>query len=184
MPKAFRQQPVTIPPVERMIHVIRGQKVMLDADLARLYEVPTKRLNEAVRRHASRFPDDFMFRLTKEEATLLRSQFATASKRNIQYQPFAFTESGIAMLSSVLNSERAVQMNIAIMRAFIRMRELVAHHKDLADRVEKLERNRERADSIIEVIIDDIDRITRDVDRIKNPPVGTKKKIGYIWGND
>jgi hypothetical protein len=104
---------------------------MLDADLAELYGVPTKRLNEAVRRNAARFPEDFMFQLTAEEAETLRSQFATSNGRGgRRYIPYAFSELGVAMLSSVLNSERAVQVNIAIMRAFARLRELAASHKD------------------------------------------------------
>jgi hypothetical protein len=120
--------------IERSILLIRGHKVMLDADLAVLYAVSTKRLNEQVRRNRSRFPGDFMFQLTGEEVRSLRSQFATSKKGRggRRYSPLVFTEQGIAMLSTVLNSERAIQVNIEIMRAFVRLREMIATHKDLA----------------------------------------------------
>jgi hypothetical protein len=110
--------------IERSILLIRGHKVMLDADLAILYGVSTKRLNEQVRRNRSRFPDDFMFQLTVEEVRSLRSQFATSKqgRGGRRYAPLVFTEQGIAMLSTVLNSERAIQVNIEIMRAFVRLR--------------------------------------------------------------
>jgi hypothetical protein len=122
-----------------------------------------------------------MFQISREEATIMRSQFATSSKRKLQYQPLAFTEPGVAMLSSVLKSERAVQMNILIMRAFIRMRELVATNKDIAVRMEKLERGHERTASVIEVLVEDIHRLSHEVHRIKSPPPGSKKRIGYIF---
>jgi hypothetical protein len=143
-------------PVEAFIHVIRGQKVMLDADLAALYGVPTFRLNEAVKRNRSRFPEDFMFRLSGEEAASLTSQFAMSKKGRggRRTRPYAFTELGVAMLSSVLNSERAIQMNLLIMRAFVRLRELVAANKDIAARVEKLERDHKHVASVIEVLVD------------------------------
>ena len=110
--------------IERSILLIRGHKVMLDADLAILYGVSTKRLNEQVRRNRSRFPDDFMFQLTVEEVRSLRSQFATSKqgRGGRRYAPLVFTEQGITMLSTVLNSERAIQVNIEIMRAFVRLR--------------------------------------------------------------
>jgi len=109
--------------IERSILLIRGHKVLLDVDLAALYGVPTKRLNEQVRRNRARFPEDFMFQLTAEEATSLRSQFATSNKGRggRRYAPYAFTEQGVAMLSTVLNSERAILVNIEIMRAFVRL---------------------------------------------------------------
>ena len=124
-------------PMERVadrILSIRGHRVMFDADLAELYGVPTKRLNEAVRRNAARFPEDFMFQLTAEEAETLRSQFATSNGRGgRRYIPYAFTEPGVAMLSSVLNSEQAVQVNIAIMRAFVRLRSWLLPIKAFSD---------------------------------------------------
>jgi hypothetical protein len=113
---------------------------MIDADLAELYGVETKVLNQAVKRNITRFPKDFMFQLTTEEAESLRSQFVTSKKKGrggVRYAPFCFTEQGIAMLSSVLNSERAVQVNIYIIRVFTRLRELLASHKELRDKVEE-----------------------------------------------
>ena len=131
---------VPIERVEPRILSIRGHRVMLDADLAELYGVPTKRLNEAVLRNAVRFPEDFMFQLKSDEAETLRSQFATSNGRGgRRYIPYVFTELGVAMLSSVLNSERAVQVNIAIMRAFVRLRELAASHKDVHRRLDEME---------------------------------------------
>jgi hypothetical protein len=114
--------------IERRIYLIRGRKVMLDADLATLYQVATKALNQAVRRNSERFPEDFMFQLTPEEAEALRSQFVTSNigRGGRRYLPYVFTEHGVGMLSSVLSSPRAVQMNIQIIRAFIRMREILA----------------------------------------------------------
>jgi len=113
--------------IEQTILVIRGHKVMMDADLAELYGVPTKILNQAVKRNKGRFPSDFMFQLTDHEAAGLRSQFVTSRGRGgRQYSPYVFTEQGVAMLSSVLHSERAIQMNIVIMRAFVQLREMIA----------------------------------------------------------
>jgi hypothetical protein len=128
--------------IEDKIYMIRGQKVMLDSDLARLYGVPTKRLNEQVRRNKRRFPADFMIELTESELAALRSHFATSKKGSggRRYRPFAFTEQGVAMLSSVLNSDRAIDVNIEIMRAFVRLREILLAHKDLALKLEELEK--------------------------------------------
>jgi len=136
--------PETIIPSERIekaILLIRGQKVMLDRDLAELYDVQTKVLNQAVKRHANRFPDDFMFQLTREESANLKSQSVTSSSGwgGRRTFPYAFTEQGVAMLSSVLNSDRAVEVNIAIVRAFVRLREMLASHADLARKLEELE---------------------------------------------
>lgn len=126
--------------IERRILLIRKQKVMLDADLAELYEVETKALNRAVRRNDSRFPQDFMFQLTEQEFEELRSQFGTSSEwGGRRYLPLVFTEQGVAMLSSVLRSPRAVQVNIAIMRAFVKLREILASHEELARRLEEME---------------------------------------------
>ncbi len=132
-------------PIERIakkIYVIRGQKVMLDSDLAELYDVETKALNQAVKRNSGRFPEDFMFQLVPEEIENLRSQIVTSSSRygGRRYLPYAFTEQGIAMLSSVLKSERAVEVNIAIMRTFVKMRELMASHAELARKIEAMEK--------------------------------------------
>ncbi len=128
--------------VERRIYLIRDQKVMLDADLAELYQVQTKALNQAVRRNIDRFPDDFLFQLTGQEASVLRSQIVTLEKgrgRYSKYAPLAFTEHGVAMLSSVLNSQRAVQMNIVIIRAFVRLHEALAGNQELVRRLEEVE---------------------------------------------
>lgn len=126
--------------VESMIHSIRGMQVMLDSDLACLYGIETKRLKEQVRRNRSRFPSDIMFELTDEEFESLRSQFATSNKRGgLRYHPFAFTETGVAMLSSVLNSEQAIQVNLQIMRAFVSMRRFMMANAQVFQRIEVLE---------------------------------------------
>ena len=130
--------------IERSSYTIRGERVMLDADLAALYGVETKALNQAVRRNAERFPADFMFHLNVAEAALVRSQIVTLAPRgpgaHRKYLPYAFTEQGVAMLSSVLHSPRAVAVNVEIMRAFVRLRQLLATHADLARKLEVLER--------------------------------------------
>jgi tRNA isopentenyl-2-thiomethyl-A-37 hydroxylase MiaE len=159
--------------IEHRIFLIRGQKVMLDTDLAALYQVPTKVLNQAVKRNPSRFPADFMFRLSPREADLMRSQIVTASKRNIRYQPYAFSEHGVAMLSSVLNSERAVQMNSLIIRAFVKLRDLLATHKDLAARIEKIEATQGRHASVINLLAEEIERLKR------LPVAPPKRRIGF-----
>lgn len=123
------------------VHLIRGKKVMLDRDLAALYEVETRTLNQAVKRNLERFPEDFMFQLTPEEAEASRSQIVILKKgQNIKYQPYAFTDYGILMLSSVLNSPRAIQVNIQIMRTYTRMYELAMSHKDLLLKLEQMEK--------------------------------------------
>lgn len=125
--------------VKNMIYEIRGCKVMLDSDLASLYEVPVKRLNESVKRNITRFPSNFMFRLSREEWQDLRSQFATFKKDSRKYTPYVLTEQGVAMLSSVLKSERAIQINIQIMNTFVKMRQWAVENKDLAKRLDELE---------------------------------------------
>jgi hypothetical protein len=127
--------------IENRIYLIRGQKVMLDRDLAELYCVTTKQLNQQVRRNPARFPSDFMFQLTSEESDRLRSQIATSNRGRggRRYAPFVFTEQGVAMLSSVLKSERAIQVNIAIMRTFVRLRELLSSSEELRKRLDDLE---------------------------------------------
>jgi len=165
-------RPMTVP-IERVgnrIFAIRGYRVMLDADLADLYGVPTKRLNEAVRRNAARFPEDFMFQLTAEEAETLRSQFATSNGRGgRRYIPYAFTELGVAMLSSVLNSEQAIQVNIAIMRVFARLRELAASHKDVLRRLDEMVGKYDRH---FKVVFDAIRALME-------PPKIPRRRIGY-----
>ncbi|MBX9660393.1 MAG: ORF6N domain-containing protein [Nitrospiraceae bacterium] len=166
---------VPVERVENRIYLIRGEKVMLDTDLAELYQVPTKRLNEAVSRNHSRFPDDFMFQLTQEEFDNLRSQIATSSSGygGRRYLPYAFTEFGVAMLSAVLKSERAVQMSILIMRAFVKLRELISSHKDLAARIEKLEANQSQHASVINILAEEIDNLKL------LPPEPPRKRIGF-----
>ena len=135
--------PVQTEHIERNILLIRGHRVMLDTDLAILYSVPTKRLNEQVRRNKKRFPSDFLFQLTAEEVERLRSQFATSKPgrgQHRKYRPYVFTEQGVAMLSSVLHSERAIQVNIAVMRAFVQLREMIGSNKGLARRLNELEK--------------------------------------------
>ena len=152
---------------------------MLDTDLAQLYGVETRALTQAVRRNTDRFPDSFMFQLSSEEAATMRSQTVTASKRNIRYQPLAFTEHGVVMLSSVLNSARAVQVSISVVETFVRLREVTSANKDILIRVEKLERGHDRAASVMELLVDDIDRLTRDIKQIKNLPSPSKRKYGF-----
>ena len=136
--------------IQNLIYEIRGQKVMLDFDLAKLYHVETKVLNQAVKRNTKRFPSDFMFQLTVDEAKLMRSQFVTTSRRPLSVPPFAFTEQGVAMLSGLLNSDVAIAANIAIMRAFVQVREyliaasnLSAELKELRTKVDLLELRQE-----------------------------------------
>jgi phage regulator Rha-like protein len=132
--------------IQNRIYEIRGERVMLDFDLANLYEVPTKVLNQAVKRHIKRFPKDFMFRLTVNELRGMRSQIVTASeisdlarsKRNTSMTPYAFTEQGVAMLSGVLNSDKAINMNIAIMRAFVEIRKILLKQSDLKDQLQQI----------------------------------------------
>jgi phage regulator Rha-like protein len=170
--------------VESRIFQIRGQKVMLDRDLAELYEVQTKRLNEAVKRNLARFPEEFMFQLSEQEKLELvancdrfsgserpRSQNATLKRgQNIKYLPYAFTEHGVAMLSSVLNSERAIQVNILIIKAFVRLRHVLSTHKELADKFQELEALVNAHDSVIVQIVGEINKII-------NPP--QVQAIGY-----
>ena len=125
--------------IQNLIYVIRGQRVMLDSDLARLYEVETKVLNQAVKRNITRFPDNFMFQLSKDEWQSLRSQIVTFSGDVRKYTPYAFTEQGVAMLSSVLRSEKAIQVNIQIMNTFVKMRQWAIESKDIARRLTELE---------------------------------------------
>jgi hypothetical protein len=171
-------------PIEHHIQVVRGKKVMFDADLAHLYGVTTKRLNEAVKRNLARFPETFMFQLTPKEVATMRSQIATASKRNIRYQPLAFTEYGVVMLSSVLNSARAVQVSILVTETFIRLREATSLNKDVLIRVEKLERGHDRTASVIEILVEDIDNLTDEIKQMKALPLSAKRKIGFFIDKD
>ncbi len=146
---------------------------MLDSDLADLYEVPTKALNQAVRRNLDRFPADFMFQLNAEEMENLRSQTVTSSYGGRRYLPYAFTEHGVAMLSSVLASKRAIQLNILIVRAFVRLREYLATHKDLARKLEDVERIQQDHGTHIQQIYGYIERL------LEPAPGPTKRRIGF-----
>ncbi len=160
--------------IENKIILIRGQKVMLDKDLADLYNVDTSMLKRAVRRNLLRFPDDFMFELTKEEQVSLRCHFGTLKRgRHPKYLHYAFTEQGIAMLSSVLKSKRAILVNISIMRAFVKLRRLVTDHKELSDKLKELELKFVRHDDDIITIFRAIRQIIKDEEK---PP----GKFGFI----
>jgi ORF6N domain len=175
--KALARRPsgLRLASIERTIYFFRGEKVMVDADLARLYRVPTSRLNEQVKRNRSRFPKDFMFQLTAEEAASLTSQIAISnrSRGGRRHRPYAFTEQGVAMLSSVLKSTRAVQVNIAIMRAFVKLREILATHHDLAVRLEELEGKFQQHDAQIQEVFDAIRAL------LVPPPDPGKRRIGF-----
>jgi hypothetical protein len=162
--------------IESRIFLIRGHKVMLDADLASLYEVETRRLNEAVRRNRDRFPEDFMFQLSREEDESLRSQIATSNegRGGRRYRPYAFTEQGIAMLSTVLRSKRAIQVNIAIMRTFVRLRQLLATHEDLAHRLEKLEWRQAEQEGRVQYVFETIQHL---IEAPAEEP--EKRRIGF-----
>lgn len=167
--------------IERMIILIRGKKVMFDSDLAELYVVETKVLMQAVKRNIDRFPEDFMFQLTKKEFDNLRfhsgtsrqdlrSQIVTSSWGGRRYPPYAFTEQGVAMLSSVLRSERAVKVNIEIMRAFVRMRKMLISHEKLARKIEELEK---RYDAKFKIVFDALRQIM-------TPSKGDRNRIGFV----
>jgi hypothetical protein len=169
-----KQLPIPAERIEKAILLIRGQKVMLDSDLAALYGVETRVLKQAVRRNRKRFPSDFMFELTKEENRSLRSQNVILEPgRYSKYLPFAFTEQGVAMLSSILNSERAIEVNIAIMRVFVRLREMMATHKELAFKLIELEERLEGHDEQIQNIFEAIRRLMAQ-------PEPARKKIGFV----
>lgn len=161
--------------IEKMIYVIRGQNVMFDSDLAELYGVETKRLNEQVKRNLERFPEDFMFQITPSEYELLRSQFATSKegRGGRRYEPLVFTENGVAMLSSVLNSSQAIQVNVSIMRIFTRLRSFLFLEKNLHDRMDKLEAGTSKIFKIVFERLDSIEELTTP----KLAP--NRKKIGF-----
>jgi len=165
-PKAF----VPVQRIEKSILLIRGQKVMLDTDLANLYGVETRTLTQAVKRNAERFPSDFMFQLTRDEFDSLRSQIVISKgKGGRRYRPYAFTEQGVAMLSTVLRSKRAVQVNVEIMRAFVRLRQMLAAHKDLAHKLAALEK---KYDEQFKVVFDAIRNLMTPIEK-------PRKKIGF-----
>ncbi|MDP3791715.1 MAG: ORF6N domain-containing protein [Candidatus Omnitrophota bacterium] len=160
--------------IENKINLIRGHKVMLSAHLAKLYGVEAKVLIQAVKRNMDRFPEDFMFQLTEDEYKILKSQFVTSSWGGIRRaNPYAFTEQGVAMLSSVLNSKRAIQVNIAIMRAFVKLRQILSTHKELVYKLNELERKFEKHDVEIQSIFEVIRQL------MAPPSEPPKRRIGF-----
>ncbi|HUI07862.1 MAG TPA: ORF6N domain-containing protein [Verrucomicrobiae bacterium] len=169
---------VAIEPVDALIRIVRGQRVILDADLARVYGVPTKRLNEAVKRNGSRFPEDFAFQLTRQEVMNLRSQFATSKGRGgLRYLPYAFTEHGAIMAANVLSSDRAVAMSVFVVRAFVKLRATIAGHRELADKLAELERRlTERLDDHEQAIRHVLGELRK---LMSVPPDPPRKQIGF-----
>ncbi len=174
-----KKKDTALVPVEHItqsILILRGHRVLLDSDLAGLYDVQTKVLLQAVQRNRRRFPEDFMLQLTIQEWTVLRSQSVTLKPgrgQHRKYLPYVFTEQGVAMLSSVLRSERAIAVNIEIMRAFVRMRELLASNKELAQKLAELERKVSTHDQAITGIL-------KAIRELMNPPVQKKRPIGFV----
>ena len=173
--KSLDIQTIAEAQIVEKIYIIRGQKVMLDRDLAEMYGVEVKRLNEAVRRNMSRFPDDFMFQLTEDEANRSRSQIATLNKgrgSNVKYLPYAFTEQGVAMLSSVLKSETAIQVNIQIIRIFTQMKQMLMDNKDLWLKVEKIEHDLSKKDEDLKVIFKALKGLLAPPPELPREPIG------------
>jgi hypothetical protein len=152
---------------------------MLDRDLAMLYEVPTKVFNQAVKRHSQRFPDDFMFQLTNEEFRNLRSQIVTSKVGGQRYLPYAFTELGIAMLSSILNSEKAIMVNIQIMRTFTKMREMLVNYQEIKQKIEDMERKYDHQFKINGYLVEEIFEEIKAINKLLEPPEKPEKKIGF-----
>jgi hypothetical protein len=180
-PMPAKAVPLSLTHLEQTIYLIRGQKVLLDRDLAALYGVETGGLNRAVRRNKDRFPTDFMFELTRDEAERSRCQFGilNAKRRgqNIKYRPLAFTEQGVAMLSTVLNSPRAIHVNIAIMRVFVRLRETLSLHKELAQKLAELERKFEGHDEHIRTLFEAIRQLA--APPVPELPGGKEDEMGF-----
>lgn len=182
--------PAAVESISLSIATLRGQRVILDADLATLYEVPTKRFNEAVKRNAARFPADFMFQLDADEWEALRSQFATsnAGRGGRRYFPYAFTEHGAMMAAMVLNSARAVEVSVYVVRAFVRLREAAVQHKDLADRLASLEEKTEHLATQHEVFSRNTRNQLRQVfdalRELTTPPEPPKRPIGFVTPED
>ena len=172
MPKTSAIVPVER--IESLILLMRGHKVMLDSDLAELYGVTTKRLNEQVKRNQERFPGDFMFQLTSEETNALRSQTATSKRERggRRYRPYAFTEHGAIMAASVLNSHRAIEVSVYVVRAFVKLREMLRTHKELARKLAELEKRIEGHDEEIVALFEAIRQLME-------PPEKPSKRIGF-----
>lgn len=169
----------SIESVQHLIHTIRGLRVMLDADLAELFDIPTKRFNEQVKRNIARFPEDFLFQLTLREFESLRSQNATSKegRGGRRYLPHAFTEHGAIMAATILNTPRAIEMSMFIVRAFVRLRELLSTHKQLAAKFDELENKVMSHDRDISMLINAIRQLM-------TPPVQKKRQIGFLSRND
>jgi hypothetical protein len=165
---------VTEAKIEKMIYRIRGQNVMLDSDLASLYEVDTKKFNQAVKRNIKRFPKDFMFQLSKAEYESLRSQFVTSNggRGGRRYAPYAFTEQGVAMLSSILHSDRAIEVNISIMRTFVKIRHFLSSDENLADRLSNLECG---TDQLFKIVFERLDNLEAHAPALPSK----RRKIGF-----
>jgi len=171
-----RKMEIQLDQIQNMIYVIRGQRVMLDSDLAKLYGVETKRINEQVKRNLERFPGDFMFNLTSDEYEILRSQIATSSSKHggRRNQPLVLTENGVAMLSTVLNSKKAIQVNIAIMRIFTKLRSFLVLEKELVNRMGDLEKN---TAEVFKVVFEKLDVLDQQLpSQRKDRPKITLKK--------
>ncbi len=165
---------VSLEVISNKIYTLRNRKVMLDKDLALLYGVEVKVLNQSVRRNSERFPSDFMFQLSHEEYKNLKSQFVTSSWGGVRRaNPYAFTEQGVAMLSSVLNSRRAIRVNIHIMRAFVQLRQMIGMHKELAEQLSRLEARVDKQDKHIAMIFEAIKKL------MEPPPQPAKRPIGF-----
>ena len=171
MPK---KKPSILPPVHSRILILRHQKVLLDSDLAQLYGVPVKRLNQQVKRNAERFPSDFMFQLTAKEHEVLRLHFATSSRTHggRRYAPFAFTEHGAVMAATVLNSKKAIETSVVVVRAFLRLRKMLATNRQLAEKIAELEDRMESHDKTIQDIFEAIRELMA-------PPKASKERIGF-----
>jgi hypothetical protein len=182
--RTISQSVVTLPieRIEQRILLIRDQKVMLDSDLAELYGVETKVLNQAVRRNLGRFPEDFMFQLSEKEHEALRSQIVTLKNlgrgQHRKYLPYVFTEQGVAMLSSVLKSDRAVEVNIQIMRTVVKLREILGTHKDLARKLVELEKQYAEHNRKFQLVFDAIRKL------MEPPPSPKKRRIGFHAARD
>jgi ORF6N domain len=172
---------ITEQKISDKIYLLRGKRVMFDFDLAAMYGVETKHLKRQVRRNMERFPEDFMFQLSTSELNILRSQIGTSSWGGLRYSPYAFTEQGVAMLSSILNSASAIQVNIQIIRVFTRMRELISTHKDI---LLKLEKQLMGHDKRLKDHEHDIQLIFGALKELSNPPEKPRKRIGFKIGNE
>ena len=176
-----RHASLEIEPVESLIHLIRGQRIILDADLARVYGVPTKQINQAIKRNLDRFPDDFAFQLEPQEVAALRSQIVISKGHGgRRYVPIAFTEHGAIMAANVLNSPRAVPMSVFVVRAFIKMRETLGENRQLAEKLEELERRLTgRLDVHEKAIVHILDEIKKLMEPLPPPPEPKRREIGF-----